>query len=547
MRLPLLQVRDLRIAFNQGEVVKGVSFNLALGEKLALVGESGSGKSVLALSLVKLIEGAKLSGRCLWTRQDEENLAPESTDAPNTLDLVKLTERDLEPIRGQDIAFVFQEPMTALNPVFSVGEQIAEVLQIKRGMTREEAWHEAIDLIKVTGIADPVRRAKSYPHQLSGGQRQRVMIAMALACRPRLLIADEPTTALDVSVRSQILDLLDHLQYRFGMAVLLITHDLEAVRRFADRVLVMEKGVIVEQGDAKEVLTEPQHAYTQKLLNSQPIRDVVVPQADAPVMLQGWSLGVKYPVSGGGVKSWFIPKKFTALQDVNFVLRQGHTLGVIGESGSGKTSLALAALGLVPIQGQMKVSGHSWTGKSKVDLPLRRMVQVVFQDPFASLSPRMNVAEIIAEGLTVHMPELDALGRLRRVLIALSSVGLTEQEFPNLLSRYPHEFSGGQRQRLAIARVLVLDPKVIVLDEPTSALDVTTQKQVLQLLQKLQKQRGLSYLLITHDIGVIRAMAHQVLVVQNAKLVDSGNLDHILQHSTHPYTRLLVNAGYDKK
>lgn len=547
MRLPLLQVRDLHIAFNQGEVVKGVSFNLALGEKLALVGESGSGKSVLALSLVKLIEGAKLSGRCLWTRQDEVNLVPDATDAPNTLDLVKLRERDLEPIRGQDIAFVFQEPMTALNPVFSVGEQIAEVLQIKRCMTREEAWHEAIDLIKVTGIAEPVRRAKSYPHQLSGGQRQRVMIAMALACRPRLLIADEPTTALDVSVRSQILDLLDHLQYRFGMAVLLITHDLEAVRRFADRVLVMEKGVIVEQGDAKEVLAEPQHAYTQKLLNSQPIRDVVVPPTDAPVMLQGWGLGVQYPASGGGVKAWFIPKKFTALQDVNFVLRQGHTLGVIGESGSGKTSLALAALGLLPIQGQMKVSGHSWSGKSKVDLPLRRMVQVVFQDPFSSLSPRMNVSEIITEGLAVHLPELDALGRLRRVLIALSSVGLTEQEFPNLLSRYPHEFSGGQRQRLAIARVLVLDPKVIVLDEPTSALDVTTQKQVLQLLQKLQKQRGLSYLLITHDVDVIRAMAHQVLVVQNAKLVDSGNLDHILHHSTHPYTRLLVNAGYDKK
>lgn len=547
MRLPLLQVRDLRIAFNQGDVVKGISFNLALGEKLALVGESGSGKSVLALSLVKLIEGAKLSGRCLWTRQDEQNLVPDATDSPNTHDLVKLTERELEPIRGQDIAFVFQEPMTALNPVFSVGEQIAEVLRIKRGMTREEAWHEAIDLIKVTGIPEPVRRAKSYPHQLSGGQRQRVMIAMALACRPRLLIADEPTTALDVSVRSQILDLLDHLQYRFGMAVLLITHDLEAVRRFADRVLVMEKGVVVEQGEAKEVLTEPQHAYTQKLLNSQPIRDVVVPPADAPVMLQGWGLGVKYPASGGGVKAWFIPQKFTALQDVNFVLRQGHTLGVIGESGSGKTSLALAALGLVPIQGQMKVSGHSWTGKAKLDLPLRRMVQVVFQDPFASLSPRMNVSEIIAEGLTVHMPELDALGRLRRVLIALSSVGLTEQEFPNLLSRYPHEFSGGQRQRLAIARVLVLDPKVIVLDEPTSALDVTTQKQVLQLLQKLQKQRGLSYLLITHDIGVIRAMAHQVLVVQSAKLVDSGNIDHILHRSTHAYTRLLVNAGYDKK
>jgi len=308
MRLPLLQVRDLRIAFNQGEVVKGISFNLELGEKIALVGESGSGKSVLALSLVKLIEGAKLSGRCLWTRQDEQNLVPDATDAPNTLDLVKLTERQLEPIRGQDIAFVFQEPMTALNPVFSVGEQIAEVLQIKRGMNREEAWHEAIDLIKVTGITEPVRRAKSYPHQLSGGQRQRVMIAMALACRPRLLIADEPTTALDVSVRSQILDLLDHLQYRFGMAVLLISHDLEAVRRFADRVLVMEKGVVVEQGEAKQVLSEPQHAYTQKLLNSQPIRDVVVPPADAPVTLQGWGLGVQYPASGGGIKLGLSPK-----------------------------------------------------------------------------------------------------------------------------------------------------------------------------------------------------------------------------------------------
>lgn len=547
MRLPLLQVRELRIAFNQVEVVKGISFNLALGEKIALVGESGSGKSVLALSLVKLIEGAQLSGRCLWTRQDEQNVAPDSTDSPSTLDLVKLTEKQLEFIRGQDIAFVFQEPMTALNPLFTVGEQISEVLLIKRGMTREEAWHEAIDLIKVTGISEPVRRAKSYPHQLSGGQRQRVMIAMALACRPRLLIADEPTTALDVTVRSQILDLLDHLQYRFGMAVLLITHDLEAVRRFADRVLVMEKGMVVEQGEAKEVLADPRHPYTQKLLNSQPIRDVVLPPPDAPVLLQGWGLGVSYPIRGGGVKAWFKPKKFTALQEVNFVLRQGQTLGVIGESGSGKTSLALAALGLVPIHGQMKVSGHSWSGGAQVDLPLRRTVQVVFQDPFSSLSPRMNVAEIIAEGLAVHLPELDSLGRLRRVLIALSSVGLTEQEFPNLLSRYPHEFSGGQRQRLAIARVLVLDPQVLILDEPTSALDVTTQQQVLQLLQKLQKQRGLSYLLITHDVDVIRAMAHQVLVVQNAKLVDSGNIDHILHHSTHPYTRLLVNAGYDKK
>ena len=547
MRLPLLQVRDLRIGFSQGEVVKGISFNLELGEKIALVGESGSGKSVLAMSLVKLIEGAKLSGRCLWTRQDETTTAADATDAPQTWDLVKLTERQLEPIRGQDIAFVFQEPMTALNPVFSVGEQIAEVLQVKRGMTREEAWHEAVELIKVTGIAEPVQRAKAYPHQLSGGQRQRVMIAMALACRPRLLIADEPTTALDVSVRSQILDLLDQLQYRFGMAVLLITHDLEAVRRFADRVLVMEKGVLVEQGDAKEVLSNPQHIYTQKLLNSQPVRDVVVPSEAAPVVLQAWALGVKYPASGGGMKAWFIPRKFTALQDVNFVLRQGHTLGVIGESGSGKTSLALAALGLLPIQGQMKVAGHSWSGHAKKDLPLRKMVQVVFQDPFASLSPRMNVAEIISEGLAVHMPELDALARLRRLLIALASVGLTEQEFPGLLSRYPHEFSGGQRQRLAIARVLVLDPQVIILDEPTSALDVSTQMQVLQLLQKLQKQRGLSYLLITHDVWVIRAMAHEVLVVQNAKLVDSGPIDHILHHSTHPYTRLLVNAGYDKK
>jgi len=542
MRLPLLQVRDLRIGFQSEEVVKGISFNLDLGEKLALVGESGSGKSVTALSFVKLLEGARVSGRVLWTAQDAESLKPDATDAPQTWDLVKLTERQLVNIRGQDIAFVFQEPMTALNPLMMVGEQIAEVLEIKRGMSREEAWHEAIELLKITGIPEPVRRASTYPHQLSGGQRQRVMIAMALACRPRLLVADEPTTALDVSLRAQILDLLNDLQKRFGMAVLLITHDLNIVRRFADQVLVMEKGVIVESGQVDVVLTYPNHPYTQKLIDSQPPRYVVEAKSNAPVVMQARALRVSYPIRRAGWRGWFKGDQFVAVQAASFDLRAGQTLGVIGESGSGKTTLALAALGLMPSEGALTIDGAAWQGKSVQDLPLRRKVQVVFQDPFSSLSPRMNVQELVSEGLTLHAPELDDLGRLRRMLVTLAAVGLIETEFPGLLQRYPHEFSGGQRQRLAIARALVVEPQVLVLDEPTSALDATTQLQVLQLLQKLQRERGLSYLLITHDVSVIRAMAHHVMVMQAGKVVEAGTFEQVLNNPQAAYTKILIGA-----
>jgi microcin C transport system ATP-binding protein len=542
MRLPLLQVRDLRIGFQSEDVVKGISFNLDLGEKLALVGESGSGKSVTALSFVKLLEGARVSGRVLWIAQDEDTLHPDATHTPETHDLVKLGEKELINIRGQDIAFVFQEPMTALNPLMMVGHQIAEVLELKRGMTRAEAWHEAVELLSLTGIPEPVRRASAYPHQLSGGQRQRVMIAMALACRPRLLVADEPTTALDVSLRAQILDLLNDLQKRFGMAVLLITHDLNTVRYFADQVLVMEKGVVVESGAVDVVLTYPTHPYTQKLINSQPPRDVVEAKSNAPTVMQARALRVNYPTRRAGWKGWFKDDQFIAVQGASFDLRAGQTIGVIGESGSGKTTLALAALGLIPHEGSLTVDGTAWHGNAAQDLPLRRKVQVVFQDPFSSLSPRMNVQELVSEGLTLHAPELDDLGRLRRILVTLAAVGLTETEFPGLLQRYPHEFSGGQRQRLAIARALVIEPQVLVLDEPTSALDATTQLQVIQLLQKLQRERGLSYLLITHDVSVIRAMAHHVMVMQGGQVVEAGTFEQVLNNPQAPYTKILLGV-----
>ena len=542
MRLPLLQVRDLRIGFQSEDVVKGISFNLDLGEKLALVGESGSGKSVTALSFVKLLEGARVSGRVLWIAQDEDTLRPDATEAPHTHDLVKLGEKELINIRGQDIAFVFQEPMTALNPLMMVGDQIAEVLELKRGMTRAEAWHEAVELLSLTGIPEPVRRASAYPHQLSGGQRQRVMIAMALACRPRLLVADEPTTALDVSLRAQILDLLNDLQKRFGMAVLLITHDLNTVRYFADQVLVMEKGVVVESGQVDVVLTYPTHPYTQKLINSQPPRNVVDAKSNSPSVLQARALRVSYPTRRAGWKGWFKDDQFIAVQGASFDLRAGQTLGVIGESGSGKTTLALATLGLIPHEGTLTVDGSAWRGDAAQDLPLRRKVQVVFQDPFSSLSPRMNVRELVSEGLTLHAPELDDLSRLRRILVTLAAVGLTETEFPGLLQRYPHEFSGGQRQRLAIARALVIEPQVLVLDEPTSALDATTQLQVIQLLQKLQRERGLSYLLITHDVSVIRAMAHHVMVMQGGKVVEAGTFEQVMNNPQAPYTKILLGG-----
>ncbi len=527
---PLLEVSNLRVAFDGKEVVRGVDFTIGPGEKLALVGESGSGKTVTALSLLRLVMNARITGAAGFLGRD----------------LLALPESDLRGIRGSDIAMIFQEPMTALNPLFTVGEQIAEVLEVKQGHSSSDASRMAIDLLAETGITDPRRRAQAFPHQLSGGQRQRAMIAMALACKPKLLLADEPTTALDVTLRGQILDLLTALQGRNGMAVLLITHDLNLVRRFADRVAVMENGCIVEQGTVSQVFADPRHAYTRRLIDSRPVRDVPPAHPDAedhePVM-RARALRVGYPVPLRGVRGWFAKGEFVAVRDADFVIPTGQTLGVIGESGSGKSTLALAALGLLPFSGTLQVAGGSWHQGARANKALRQSVQVVFQDPFSSLSPRMTVEEIVGEGLRVHAPALSTAQRQVRVLTSLQEVGLTLAQFPGLLARYPHEFSGGQRQRIAIARALILQPRLLVLDEPTSALDVTIQKQILQLLQALQRQRGLSYLLITHDVDVIRAMAHAVIVMKDGEVVESGSVEQVLGAPHHEYTRVLVAAA----
>jgi len=537
---PLLDVQDLRVAFGDKEVVHGISFQIAQGEKLALVGESGSGKTISALALLRLVEGGTLGGSVHLS---------DPTPSTGARNLLSLPERDMRAIRGQDIAMIFQEPMTALNPLITVGRQIAEVLQLKKGLARTEAAQQAVRLLEQTGIPEPERRAQAYPYQLSGGQRQRAMIAMALACSPRLLLADEPTTALDVTLRGQILDLLDRLRQQTGMAVLMITHDLNLVRRFADRVIVMENGHIVEQGPVAEVFANPQHAYTKKLIDSRPVRDVVeqpVNPFQATPMLQANALRVGYPVPLGGVKGWFRKGEFVAVQGADFTLPPGQTLGVVGESGSGKSTLALAALGLLPHGGTLRIQGQGWAGNSLRNTPanqaLRRVVQVVFQDPFSSLSPRLTVEEIVGEGLKVHQPGLSTAQRRDQVLAALAEVGLSEAQFPGLLARYPHAFSGGQRQRLAIARALIVQPQVLVLDEPTSALDVTIQQQVLVLLQRLQRDKGLAYLLITHDVDVIRAMAHQVLVMKDGAIVEAGPVQQVLNAPQHPYTQRLLAA-----
>jgi microcin C transport system ATP-binding protein len=531
---PLLQVQDLRIAFGGKEVVHGVSFDIAPGEKLALVGESGSGKTVTALSLLGLVQNAQVTGAARF-RGDT---------GPEARDLFSLKERELLAVRGREIAMIFQEPMTALNPLYTVGDQIAEVLQLKEGLTAREAWQGAVGALAACGIPDPERRALAYPHQLSGGQRQRAMIAMALSGRPRLLLADEPTTALDVTLRGQILDLLGEVQQQNGMAILLITHDLNLVRKFADRVAVMENGVLVEHGRVADVFANPRHPYTRKLIDSRPVRDVIepAPAAETPVMLAR-GVEVAYPVPLAGVRGWFRKGRFVAVKGADFAIAPGRTLGVVGESGSGKSTLALAALGLLPHKGELDVVGSRWGPDASKNKAIRRVVQVVFQDPYSSLSPRMTVEEIVGEGLLVHEPSLPPPARRERVIEALAEVGLGHGQFPGLLQRYPHEFSGGQRQRLAIARALIVQPRLLVLDEPTSALDVTIQKQVLQLLQRLQREKGLAYLLITHDVDVIRAMAHDVVVMKDGDILEAGPVHRVLDAPQQEYTRTLVAAA----
>jgi microcin C transport system ATP-binding protein len=475
---------------------------------------------------LRLVQGAVISGRALWQGED----------------LLRMSLNRLRGVRGGEIGMIFQEPMTALNPLFTVGDQIAEVLELKLGQTRQQAWREAIGWLERTGLPDAAIKAGHYPHQLSGGQRQRAMIAMALAAKPKLLLADEPTTALDVSLRGQILALMSDLQKAQGLAVLLITHDLPIVRQFADRVLVMEKGRAVEEGKVDRVLTRPEHAYTRRLVHSVPVRQVRPAQPEDAVLISARGLAVDYPVNRPGWRGWLGKGRFRALLGVDFEVSHGQTLGVVGESGSGKSTLALALLGLQPHLGTLTLWQQTWGQPRASDLALRQRLQVVFQDPFSSLSPRMTVGEIVSEGLRVHHPQLTPRLRLERVLDALSEVGLDEARFPGLLNRYPHEFSGGQRQRLAIARALVVQPEVLVLDEPTSALDVSIQQQVLELLQQLQKSRGLSYVLITHDLAVIRAMAHQVMVLHQGRCVEKGSVEQVLEHPQAPYTQMLIRS-----
>jgi microcin C transport system ATP-binding protein len=536
----LLDIQNLSVSFAGKEVVHGINFSINAGEKLALVGESGSGKSVTALAILRLVQNAEITGKSLFDGRDT----------------LQMPEHALRGLRGDDISMIFQEPMTALNPLYTIGDQIAEVLETKQALGKKAAWARVLELLVETGIPEPARRAQSYPHQLSGGQRQRAMIAMALACKPRLLLADEPTTALDVTLRQQILDLLGDLQTSHQMAVLLITHDLNMVRKFADRIAVMENGHIVEHGTVADVFAHPQHAYTQRLLASKPVREVVEGALSTQTVLAAKKLRVGYPIPKPGFKGWFSKGEFVAVKQATFDLAAGQTLGVIGESGSGKSTLALAMLGLTKASGEVfyqhfEAVGHieraqaAMQSIASVDYAsgLRKRIQVVFQDPFSSLSPRMTVEEIVGEGLRVHAQELSTAQRQVKVLATLNEVGLGQAQFPNLLQRYPHEFSGGQRQRIAIARALIIEPQILVLDEPTSALDVTIQKQVLILLQRLQKSHGLSYLLITHDVDVIRAMAHEVMVMKDGDIVEQGTVRAVLDAPQHPYTQRLVAAS----
>lgn len=526
---PLLELDHLRVTFGDTVAVNDVSLTIARGERVALVGESGSGKSVTALSILRLLNDAQTSG---VVRFDGE-------------DLLAKSEREMRGLRGSDIAMIFQEPMTALNPLYTIGDQIAETIVLHDGVSANEARKRAVALLERTGITEPGKRVNSYPHQLSGGQRQRAMIAMALACRPRLLLADEPTTALDVTIRAQIVELLLELQReeaeKRGMAVLLITHDLNLVRHFAQRVAVMEKGVLVESGTVETLFDSPQHPYTQRLLQSRPERTVVPVLPIAPVLLDARDVCVDFRTKLPGFAGWFQSGRFRAVDDATVSVRQGETLGIVGESGSGKSTLAMALLGLQRTShGAIEFQGRALGSyKGRDQTALRSNMQVVFQDPFSSLSPRQTIERIVGEGLALHRPQMAADARRDKVISVLREVGIDR----TALHRYPHEFSGGQRQRIAIARALVLEPRILILDEPTSALDVSIQQQVLKLLAGLQRKYNLGFVFISHDLAVIGAMAHRVAVMKNGEIVETGDVERIFAEPTHPYTRKLLKAA----
>jgi microcin C transport system ATP-binding protein len=527
---PILSVRDLSIAFGRGNrevlAVDRISFDVGKGETVALVGESGSGKSVTALSVMKLLPypaahhpsgSIKFEGR----------------------ELLSMPEQEIREVRGNDIAIIFQEPMTSLNPLHTIEKQIREILLLHHGLEGEASRTRIIELLSQVGIPDPAGRLGSYPHQLSGGQRQRVMIAMALANKPDLLIADEPTTALDVTVQAQILKLLKDTQTQLGMSMLFITHDLGIVRKLADRVCVMQRGKIVEQGPVERVFTAPEHPYTRALLAAEPKPDPAPPRPEAPVVVETKELKVWFPVKRGVLRK--VVGHIKAVDGVSIELRKGETLGVVGESGSGKTTLGLAILRLISSTGPIVFMGNSIESlKFKQMRPFRHDMQIVFQDPYGSLSPRMSVSDIIEEGLWVHHPSLSKATREQRVVDALTDVGLD----PETRHRYPHEFSGGQRQRIAVARALVLEPTFIVLDEPTSALDMLIQSQMVDLLRDLQKRHDLTYMFISHDLRVVAALSSRLLVLRHGKMVEEGAAADLFKAPKTDYTRALLAAAF---
>lgn len=528
----VLSVKDLHVVFGEGEsavqAVKGVSFDLHRGETLALVGESGSGKSVTALSALQLLpQSARF---------------PKGRVTVCGTSVIGAEEEALRKIRGNAVSIVFQEPMTSLNPLHSIEKQVGEVLEVHKGLDRQAIRLRVLELLELVGLRDAERRITALPHELSGGQRQRVMIAMALALEPDILIADEPTTALDVTIQAQILDLLESLQSRLGMAILFITHDLSIVRRIADRVCVMKEGEIVEQGIVDTIFNEAKHPYTQRLLAAQP-RIGKPHETIAPgELVIAKDLKVWFPIKKGVIRRTVDHVK--AVDGVSFSLRPGQTLGVVGESGSGKTTLGLALLRLIDSEGEIYFEGQRIDDLSRGDVrPLRRQMQIVFQDPYGSLSPRLSIGQIVEEGLLVHDMEPSRADRRARVAEVLTDVGLD----PDSMDRYPHEFSGGQRQRVALARALVLQPRLLILDEPTSALDVSVQAQMVDLLHDLQDRHGLAYVFISHDLRVVRALADDILVMRAGRIVEHGPAAALFENPTEPYTQALLAAALDLK
>jgi microcin C transport system ATP-binding protein len=527
---PLLDVRDLSVVFHQPSgdtvAVDRISFSIRRGQCVALVGESGSGKSVSALSVLKLLPYPTASH-------------PSGSILFNGRDLLKMSDREMRGIRGNDISIIFQEPMTSLNPLHTIESQVGEILRLHHGVGGQMARARTLELLTQVGIPDPETRLRSYPHQLSGGQRQRVMIAMALANEPDLLIADEPTTALDVTVQAQILTLLAEIRKRLGMSLLFITHDLGIVRRIADVVCVMNNGKIVEQGPVEEVFTAPKHPYTRALLNAEPKPDPAPPRPESPVVISANDLKVWFPIRRGLLRS--VVGHIKAVDGVTLSVRKGETLGVVGESGSGKTTLGLALLRLISSDGPIVFLGSEIQRlRFKQMLPFRRDMQIVFQDPFGALSPRMSVGDIVAEGLSVHQPSLSRSEREARVVQALRDVGLD----PATRFRYPHEFSGGQRQRISIARAVVLEPNFVVLDEPTSALDMLFQAQMVDLLRELQRKRDLTYMFISHDLRVVASLASHLIVMRDGKVVEEGPATELFKSPQTDYTRALFAAAF---